>query len=128
MGGSGSNEGRQRKERDRGKERRKHVPDESVALVFENSNFLDRAKGREGLLHELLREAISQASAVDGAIGRATLIVNLVERQWLRVRCNHRAEKHLPLELTFAVLVPLLFILCLFFRKITATVIVRRCN
>lgn len=48
-----------KREREREREGGENVPDKSVALVFENSNFLDRAKGREGLLHELLREAIS---------------------------------------------------------------------
>lgn len=64
---------------------RKKLPDESVSLVLENPDLLDRAERREGLLHELFRESVGQSPAVDGAVSGTALVVDLVERQRLRV-------------------------------------------
>lgn len=51
------------------REQNKHSPNECVALVLEHSDLLDGSEGLEGLLHEVLREAVSQAAAVDRAVG-----------------------------------------------------------
>ncbi len=62
-----------------------YSPDEGISLVLEDPDLLDGSKVREGLLQELLREAVGDAAAVHGAVGRAGLVVDLVERQGLGV-------------------------------------------
>lgn len=67
------------------KEHKKHSPNECVALVLEHSDLLDGSEGLEGLLHEVLREAVGQAAAVDRAVGGTRLVVDFVESERLRV-------------------------------------------
>ena len=61
------------------------LPNECISLVLEYPNFLDGSEGGEGLLEELFREAGGDAAAVHRAVGRARLVVHLVEGQGLGV-------------------------------------------
>ena len=55
------------------------------SLVLEYPDLLNATKVREGLLKELLGQPVRDAAAVHGAVGGAGLVVDLVERQGLRV-------------------------------------------
>jgi hypothetical protein len=66
------------------------IPNESISLVFEDSDLLDGAKRLEGLLHQLLGEAGGQPAAVDRAVGRRALVVYFVEGKRLRVYWKRR--------------------------------------
>lgn len=70
------------------KQTKPHIPDKCVSFVLKNPNFLDIAEGCEGLLHDLLAEAVGDAAAVDGAVGLTALIVNFVKRQRFTVCCK----------------------------------------
>lgn len=47
----------------------KNGPNKGVALVFEDADLLDLAVRAENLLEGLLRRALRQIAAVDGAVG-----------------------------------------------------------
>lgn len=67
-------------------------PDESITLVFKDSDLLDGAEGGEGLLYQVLAKPIGQTSTVDRAVGRTGLVVHLVKRQRLRVHWKQKLQ------------------------------------
>ena len=64
------------------------LPDKCVSLVLEDSDLLNGTEVCEGFLEQFFRESVGDAAAVDGAVGGARLVVDLVERQRLRVGCK----------------------------------------
>ena len=66
----------------------KILPHEGVSFVLEDADLLDVAERRESLLHQFLREAISESSAVHRAVCWAGLVIHLVKRERFRVHCN----------------------------------------
>ena len=61
------------------------LPDKCVSLVLEDSDLLNGTEVCEGFLEQFFRETVGDAAAVHGAVGGARLVVDLVERQGLRV-------------------------------------------
>lgn len=59
---------------------------ESVALVLEHAYVLDDAERRERLVHELVGDAVGEATAVHRRVGRRALVVHLLEGRLLAAR------------------------------------------
>ena len=68
------------------------LPDKCVALVLEDSDLLNGTEVCEGFLEQFFRESVGDAAAVDGAVGGARLVVDLVEGQRLRVGCKKKQQ------------------------------------
>ena len=60
-------------------------PHEGVALVLEDSDLLNVSEVGESLLQEVLAQPVGDAAAVDGAVGGAALVVDLVEGERLGI-------------------------------------------
>lgn len=55
--------------------------DEGISLVFEHSYILNGAERGKGFLYQLVRDTIRETSAIDGTIGRTTLVIYLLREQ-----------------------------------------------
>lgn len=60
-------------------------PHEGVALVLEDSDLLNVSEVGKSLLQEVLAEPVGDPAAVDGAVGGAALVVDLVEGERLGI-------------------------------------------
>lgn len=61
------------------------LPHERVSFLFENTDLLYRAEHRKRLRHQFVSQTASNASAVDGAVCRAALVVDFIESEWFGV-------------------------------------------
>ena len=64
------------------------IPDKGVSLILEDPDLLNGPEACEGLLQQVLAQPVGDAAAVDGAVGGAALVVDLVEGEWLGVGCK----------------------------------------
>jgi len=52
--------------------------DKGISLVFEYSYILNSAKRGKRFLYQLIRDTVRETSAINGTIGRTTLVVHLL--------------------------------------------------
>jgi len=57
------------------------LPNKCVSFILEDPDLLNSSEVREGLLQQVLGEAVGDTAAVDRAVGRAGLVVDFVEGQ-----------------------------------------------
>lgn len=66
--------------------------DKSISFVLEHSYILNGAEWRERFLYQLVCDAVRETSAIYSAIGRTTLVIYLLEKQY--AHSYHRYVVH----------------------------------